>query len=127
MRLGDELIAEDARYLRRDRTIYDSWHSLPVLVRRPGALRNGASFKDWVLPSALARLRRKVGSGDGPDCRFVWLLAAISGGRLDAAEAATGEAFDTGAASDEVILNILARRLDPLPHERHQTAGHQGP
>ena len=35
-------------------TIYDPgitpWHYVPVLARKPGALRNGAPFKDWVLP-----------------------------------------------------------------------------
>jgi hypothetical protein len=34
--------------------------------RKPGALRNGAPFKDWVLPTALERIRRKLsGSDDG--------------------------------------------------------------
>ena len=39
--------------------------------------------------------------------------AAISSDGLDAVEAAVAEAFDTGAASDEVILNILSRRHEP--------------
>jgi hypothetical protein len=29
-----------------------------VLARKPGALRNGAPFKDWVLPAAMERVRR---------------------------------------------------------------------
>ena len=33
--------------------IYDPWHYVPVLIKKPGALRNGAPFKDWALPSAL--------------------------------------------------------------------------
>ena len=32
---------------------------MPVLARKPGALRNGAPFKDWVLPAALDRVRRR--------------------------------------------------------------------
>ena len=39
------------------RGVYDPWHYVPVLKRKPGALRNGAPFKDWPLPSALGRLR----------------------------------------------------------------------
>jgi hypothetical protein len=31
---------------------------VPVLARKPGALRNGAPFKDWVLPAAMERVRR---------------------------------------------------------------------
>lgn len=113
VRLGDEVVAEHPRCFGRDRTIYDPWHYLPVLVHKPGALRNGAPFLDWALPPALARLRRKLGSGDEADRRFVRVLAAISTDGLEAVEAAIGEAFDTGAASDEVILNILARRREP--------------
>jgi hypothetical protein len=44
----------------RGGTIYDPWHYVPVLARKPGALRNGAPFKDWVLPAAMERVRRKL-------------------------------------------------------------------
>lgn len=117
VRLGDEVIAEHARHFGRDRTIYDPWHYLPVLANKPGALRNGAPFQGWDLPPALARLRRKLGSGDEADRRFVRVLAAVLTDGLDAVEAAIREALDAGAASDEVILNILARYRDP-PSDR---------
>jgi len=115
VRLGDEVVAEHARHFGRDRTIYDPWHYLPILAHKPGALRNGAPFQGWELPTALTRLRRKLGSGDEADRRFVRVLAAISGDGLEAVEAATREALDAGAASDEVILNILARYREPPP------------
>ena len=67
MRMGDEVIADHPRFFGRDRTVYDPWHYLPVLVNKPGALRNGAPFQDWDLPPALARLRRKLGSDDDAD------------------------------------------------------------
>ncbi|MDX3911817.1 MAG: hypothetical protein QHC67_18780, partial [Sphingobium sp.] len=86
---------------------------LPVLVNKPGALRNGAPFQDWDLPAALARLRRKLGSNDDADRRFVRVLAAVTTDGLDAVDSAVREALDTGAVSDEVILNILARRREP--------------
>ena len=114
VRLGDEVVAEHARHFGRDRTIYDPWHYLPVLANKPGALRNGAPFQGWDLPPALARLRRKLGSGDEADRRFVRVLAAVLTDGLDAVEAAIREALDAGAASDEVILNILARYREPL-------------
>jgi hypothetical protein len=44
---NDEVVADHPRQFRRDQIIYDPWHYLPVLVRKPGALRNGAPFKDW--------------------------------------------------------------------------------
>jgi hypothetical protein len=53
--LGDEAVADHTRHFRRDQIIYDPWHYLPVLMKKPGALRNGAPFKDWALPPALTR------------------------------------------------------------------------
>ena len=38
---NDVVVADHPRQFRRDQ------HYLPVLVRKPGALRNGAPFKDW--------------------------------------------------------------------------------
>ncbi|WP_230293753.1 hypothetical protein [Croceicoccus sp. Ery5] len=113
VRLGEEIVAEHPRFFGRDRTVYDPWHYLPVLVTKPGALRNGAPFQGWDLPPALARLRRKLSSGDEGDRRFVRVLAAVLSDSLGAVEAAVREALDAGAASDEVILNILSRRREP--------------
>ena len=50
--LNDEVVADHPRQFRRDQIIYDPWHYLPVLMKKPGALRNGAPFKDWDLPPA---------------------------------------------------------------------------
>ena len=113
VRMGDDVVAEHPRFFGRDQTIYDAWHYLPVLVTKPGALRNGAPFQGWDLPPALARLHRKLGSGDEGDRRFVRVLAAVLSDGLEAVEAAVREALDAGAASDEVILNILSRRREP--------------
>ncbi|MDK2770576.1 IS21 family transposase [Sphingopyxis sp. SE2] len=113
VRCGEEVVAEHPRYFGRNRTIYDPWHYLPVLARKPGALRNGAPFQDWDLPPALARLRRKLGNGDDADRRFVRVLSAVLTDGLDPVEAAVREALATGTASDDLILNILARRREP--------------
>jgi hypothetical protein len=113
VRLDEEVVAEHARSSGRDRMILDPWHYLPVLARKPGALRNGAPFQDWDLPPALARLRRKLGRGDDADRRFVRVLSAVLTDGLDAVEEAIREALDSGTASDDVILNILARRREP--------------
>src|SRR3989344_1831593 len=101
------------RFFGRDRTLYDPWHYLPVLATKPGALRNGAPFQDWELPPGLARLRRKLGAGDEADRRFVRVLAAVLEDGLEPVEAAAREALAAGTVSDDVILNILARRREP--------------
>ena len=53
MLLGDEVVADHPPHFRRDQIIYDPWHYLPALMKKPGALRKGAPFKDRALPPAL--------------------------------------------------------------------------
>ncbi len=113
VRCDGEVVADHPRFFGRDRTIYDPWHYLPVLATKPGALRNGAPFQGWELPPALARLRRKLGVGDDADRRFMRVLAAVLDDGLEAVEAAVREALLAGVASDDVIVNILARRREP--------------
>jgi hypothetical protein len=86
-----------------------------VLARKPGALRNGAPFKHWVLPPALERVRRKLtGSNDG-DRQMVAVLAAVLTDGLPAVEAACAQAMTDGVHSSDVIINILARCRDAPP------------
>ena len=117
IRCGDAIVGEHERHFGRNRTIYDPWHYLPVLAHKPGALRNGAPFHDWDLPPALHRLRRRLGTGDEADRRFVRVLSAVLTDGLEPVEAAVREALANGTASDELILNILSRRREPAtPH-----------
>jgi hypothetical protein len=53
------------------------WHYVPVLARKPGALRNGAPFKDWVLPAAMERVRRKLAGVDDGNRQMVDILTAV--------------------------------------------------
>jgi transposase len=50
IRLDEVVVADHARCFGRDQYVYDPWHYVPVLARKPGALRNGAPFRDWALP-----------------------------------------------------------------------------
>jgi hypothetical protein len=111
-------VGEHARCFGRGETVYDPWHYVPVLARKPGALRNGAPFKDWLLPAGLERVRRKLkGSrrrpADDGDRQIVAILSAVLSDGLAAVEAACREALDQGIHSADVIINILARRRDP--------------
>ncbi|QPC92981.1 IS21 family transposase [Mesorhizobium sp. INR15] len=109
------VVAEHVRSFGRGDTIYNPWHYVPVLARKPGALRNGAPFQDWVLPSAMERVRRRLKSADDGDRQMVAILAAVLSDGLDAVEAACQEALDQNVCSSAVIINILARQRDPAP------------
>jgi transposase len=109
------VVAEHARSFGRNQTIYDPWHYVPVLARKPGALRNGAPFKDWPLPSALDRIRRKLAGSNEGDRQMVKILTAVLTDGLAAVEAACAESLSANIASADVILNVLARRQQPVP------------
>jgi transposase len=115
IRQDGRAVAEHARHHGRGETIYDPWHYVPVLARKPGALRNGAPFKDWVLPAALERVRRKLAGSDDGDRQMVAILATVLTDGLPAVEAACAQAMSEGVHSSDVIINILARQRDPGP------------
>jgi hypothetical protein len=109
------IVAEHARCFGRNETIYDPWHYVPVLARKPGALRNGAPFKDWLPPANLERVRRKLKGSDDGDRQMVAILSAVLMDGLVPVEAACAEAIDQNVHSADAILNILARKRDPAP------------
>src|SRR6202035_2538665 len=106
-------VAEHPRHHGRGETIYDPWHYVPVLARKPGALRNGAPFRDWLLPASLERVRRKLKGSDDGDRQMVKVLSAVLTDGLIAVEAACAEALAGGVHSADVVLNILSRHRDP--------------
>ena len=113
IRQDGEIVAEHARRFGRDQTVYDPWHYVPVLARKPGALRNGAPFKDWALPGALGRVRVRLAGHDDGDRQMVEILTAVLADGLAAVEAACAEALAGGVCSADVVLNILNRRRQP--------------
>jgi len=115
IRQDGAIVGEHQRRFGRGETIYDPWHYVPVLARKPGALRNGAPFKDWLLPTSLERVRRKLKSSDDGDRQMVQILSAVPADGLAAVEAACAEALAGGVHSADVVLNILSRRREPSP------------
>jgi transposase len=114
IRQDGEVVGEHRRAFGRNQTVYDPWHYVPVLARKPGALRNGAPFKDWVLPTAIERVRRRLAQAEDGDRQMVSVLTAVLIDGLAAVETACAEALEQGVHSADVILNILARRRDPV-------------
>jgi len=115
LRQDGRLVARHPRCFSRGATIYDPWHYVPVLTRKPGALRNGAPFKHWVLPRAIEKVRGRLRAAADGDRQMVEILAAARTDGLAAVEAACAEALENGVHSADVVINILARRRDPEP------------
>ena len=115
IRQDGETVAEHPRGFQHGKITYNPWHYVPILRRKPGALRNGAPFKGWQLPGALGRMRDRLSAHADGDKQVVRVLAAVLEDGLEAVEAACAEALANGACSADVVLNILARRRQPAP------------
>jgi len=112
---GGEVVGEHQRRFGREKTIYDPWHYLPVLERKPGALRNGAPFLDWELPAPIPRLRRVLQERPGGDREFVQVLNAIRTHGAEPVARAAQEALALGAVSFDVLFNLLSRQTEAPP------------
>jgi hypothetical protein len=106
------------RHLGRDKVIYDPWHYLAVLEQKPGALRNGAPFKEWNLPEAMKEVRAALESRSDGDRQFVVILSVVKRYGLDDVADACAQALSDKTISSDVILAILSRQHDepqPVP------------
>jgi hypothetical protein len=104
IRQEGRIVAEHPRSFGRGEMTYDPWHYVPVLARKPEALRNGAPFKDGVLPAAIERIRRRLASTDDGNRQMVGILNAVLTDGLPAVEAACTEALRHGVHSADVGL-----------------------
>jgi transposase len=110
-----KIVGEHVRSFERDRTFFDPWHYVAALEKKPGALRNGAPFKDWVLPPALREMRDRLGAKAGGDRQFVTILATIAEDGIEAVTVACELALEANAISDSYVLNAL-NRFKPQPN-----------
>lgn len=107
-----QTVGVHVREFGRDKTIFDPWHYLEVLKHKPGALRNGAPFKDWELPLPLKQVRVAMISHPDGDKQFVGILTAVLMHGLEAVVNACTEAVTANTISQGIILNILSRSQD---------------
>ncbi|MGZ6223450.1 MAG: IS21 family transposase [Syntrophales bacterium] len=120
-----QVIGEHQRHFGSGKTIFDPWHYVPALDRKPGALRNGVPFRHWELPEAIAhigeQLQRRYPDWDR---QYVGILQAVPLYGLEAVEAACGKAMNMGIFSKEVVLNLLNRGREDMDAEPIDPPGH---
>jgi transposase len=107
-----EQVGEHGRRFGRQKTIYNPWHYLPILERKPGALRNGEPFQHWELPQALKETEATLKRYPDWDRQFVSILCAVPAYGLVEVTQACEEALREKTVSKDVILNLLNRHQD---------------
>ena len=111
----DKVVARHDRLSNAGETRYDWQHYIPLLQRKPGALRNGAPFAD--MPEPLQQLRRGLLRNPGGDRVMAQVLAIVPTAGLDAVLLAVELALEgtrRGRVSVEHVLNVLGR-LNAVP------------
>ena len=121
---GDTIVASHERLANEGQTRYDWQHYIPLIQRKPGALRNGAPFAD--LPEALQQLRRALLRNPGGDRVMAQVLALVPTAGLEAvlvaAELALESAPPSGRVSVEHVINVLGRlNAAPVPQNAETT------
>ena len=117
--VADEaIVASHERLGERGQTRYDWQHYIPLVQRKPGALRNGAPFAD--MPEALLRLRRGLLRHSGGDRVMAQVLALVPTAGLEAVLVAAELALESGPPSGRVslehVVNVLGRlNAAPVP------------
>lgn len=115
----DAVVASHARSFERKQTSYDWQHYIPLIERKPGALRNGAPFAD--MPAPLQTLRRLLLRHEGGDRVMAKVLAAVPKHGLEAVLVAVELVLESGHPSAEHVENVI-NRLKPVPvQERVET------
>jgi len=111
------VIAEHERRFGRDQLICDPWHYLPVLEKKPGALRHGAPFVTWDLPMSIKVVRDRIFKQDQGDRAFVDLLLMardLGDSGLDALDVACDLTLQTGVISAAIVLNEMRRLTEAV-------------
>lgn len=110
-----EVIAAHTRVFGRDQLVCDPWHYLPILEKKPGALRNGAPFVTWDLPLPIKQVQDRILKQAKGDRAFVELLMLAGAAGLDALTVACELALEGGVVNGPVVMNELRRLLAPAP------------
>jgi hypothetical protein len=114
MAAGDTIVACHDRFADRSQIRYDWQHYIPLIARKPGALRNGAPFAD--MPEPLKQLRLGLLRHAGGDKVMAQVLATVSTAGLEAVLVAVELVIESGVLSAEHVENVLARlHAVPLP------------
>lgn len=117
---GDALVAGHDRLPDQGQVGYDWQHYIPLIERKPGALRNGAPFAD--MPARLQQLRRGLMRRVGGDRVMAQVLATVPTAGLDAVLVAVELVLESGVLSAEHILNVVARLGSSPPPASAETS-----
>lgn len=112
------LIAEHVRCFGREQALYEPWHYLALIERKPRALDWGAPLKEFMLDPCFEQLRRQMEQGQehsGGTRAYIGVLRLLEQHALADLTRAVGRALELGAPDKESIRNLLLCPPERLP------------
>jgi hypothetical protein len=111
-------IGKHKRLFAKYQHIYDPWHYVPVLERKPGALRNGAPFKELLsnLPVPIREFRSKLHTHKTADKEFIAILLYVTKYGLAAVSDACAKTLQVGSCSVSLVENYLSPQKPAKEH-----------
>jgi transposase len=107
--VNGKAVAEHRREFGKGHYVLDPLHYIPVLSRKPGALRNGRPFLEWDMPTSLRAVWEGMRRYPDWDRQMAKVLGASPQYGLEAVSVACETALEQGVVSETVILNYLGR------------------
>ncbi len=109
-----QIIAEHKRRFTKNISYFEPWHYVPLLSRKPGALRNGAPFIEWQLPAAMNKIKAHYMDTKGGDRDFVDLLMMACEHGIGTVEIACDLAVEQNTLRLPAITNLINQLVEPV-------------
>jgi len=103
---AQKVIARHKRRFTKNTSYFEPWHYVPLLQRKPGALRDGAPFVTWRLPNAMQRIKDCYMANKGGDRDFVELLLLAQQHGIATVEVACELAVEQNTIRLPAIINL---------------------
>lgn len=118
-----KVIAEHKRSFNKHDYLFEPWHYVSLLEKKPGALRDGAPFLHWDLPQALITIKKRYLQRTGGDRDFVKLLLLIQTHDMETVTLACEHAIAEKTFQLSAIINLINRlteeTIEPLTDTQH--------
>jgi hypothetical protein len=111
---AQKVIARHKRHFTKGVSYFEPWHYVPLLSRKPGALRDGAPFVKWKLPKAMGQIKDRYMETKGGDRDFVDLLMLVQDYDLATVEVACELAVDQNTLRLPAIVNLINQLVEPV-------------
>jgi transposase len=115
--MNGKTIAVHERNFEKGRHVIEPLHYLPLLERKPGALRNGRPFVEWELPESIKQVWDSLKRYPDWDRQMSDILLSLPKYGLEALEVACSLAISANAVNRNTILNYLTRLTEEAKPE----------